>query len=44
VRSVVIGVAAVAMVGIAFHTGLGLLSDLLQDAFVARWLEQLRVS
>ena len=43
-RSVVIGVAAVAMVGLAFHTGLSLLSDLPQDAFVSRWLAQLRLS
>jgi hypothetical protein len=41
-RSVVIGVCAVALVVTAFQAGLGLLlDDLPKDAFVTRWLAQL---
>lgn len=43
-RSIVIGVCAVALVVTAFRAGVGLvLSDLPQDAFVTRWLAQLGV-
>ncbi|GAA2129120.1 hypothetical protein [Nocardioides bigeumensis] len=41
IRSVVIGVAAVALVALAAHTGVSLVSDLPRDAFVARWLAQM---
>lgn len=44
-RSLVIGVGALALVGAAFHAGIGLvLSDLPRDAFAARWLAELGTS
>ena len=44
-RSLAIGVGAVALVGVAFHTGIDLLlSDLPRDTFAARWLAEIGLS